>query len=147
MDLQQQFEEWFLREMDIDVSSMRNVDPDTCAEWPYNSGAESSSLVITVAFKAWMANREAQPVAWHFPGSETESAQLGYDHELDDEQKRNCVALYTAPPAPAAPEKCPEHVRSLMNIHADDLFDDADAQEIWNACRAAMLAAAPEAAK
>ncbi|MEV2189354.1 DUF551 domain-containing protein, partial [Streptomyces sp. NPDC047966] len=48
--------------------------------------------------------------------------------------------LYTAPPAPAVPEKCPEHVRSLMNIHADDLFDDADAQEIWNACRAAMLA-------
>lgn len=47
-----------------------------------------------------LANREAQPVAWHFPGSETESAQLGYDHELDDEQKQNCIPLYTAPPAP-----------------------------------------------
>ncbi|HEJ8055883.1 TPA: hypothetical protein SMI48_002214 [Serratia marcescens] len=48
--------------------------------------------------------------------------------------------LYDAPPAPAAPEKCPEHVRFLMSMHADDLFDDADAQEIWNAYRAAMLA-------
>lgn len=56
MTKQQQFEHWFLREMDIDVSGMRNDDPNTNTEWPYNSGVESSSLVITVAFKAWMAS-------------------------------------------------------------------------------------------
>jgi len=90
-----------------------------------------------------LANREAQPVAWHFPGSETESAQLGYDHELDDEQKRNCVALYTAPPAPAVPDK-----KTFEQI-AEEVADDIGGYSIrdcivaalwWNACRAAKLA-------
>ncbi|MGH2623094.1 MAG: hypothetical protein ACRDE7_05460 [Sphingobacterium sp.] len=52
-----QFEEWFLSEMEIDVSEMRNDDPSTSAEWPYTTGADESSLVITVAFKAWQASR------------------------------------------------------------------------------------------
>jgi len=34
------------------------------------------------------------PTAWHFPGSDTESAQLGYDHDLDEGQKANCIPLY-----------------------------------------------------
>lgn len=58
--------------------------------------AERDALAVAVA-----ANREAQPVAWHYPGSDGESRQLGYDDELDSEQKRNCIPLYTAPPAPA----------------------------------------------
>lgn len=65
-------------------------------------------------------------------------AEMSVQHAADNDYEFR--VLYDAPPAPAVPEKCPEHVRSLMNIHADDLFDDADAQEIWNACRAAMLA-------
>ena len=53
------FEEWFLSEMEIDVSEMRNDDPSTSAEWPYTTGADESSLVITVAFKSWQASRES----------------------------------------------------------------------------------------
>ncbi|PNU36518.1 hypothetical protein C2M05_03965 [Serratia marcescens] len=34
-------------------------------------------------------------MAWDFPGSKEESRQLGYDFELDDEQKVNCSALYS----------------------------------------------------
>ncbi|HGT2822583.1 TPA: DUF551 domain-containing protein [Klebsiella pneumoniae] len=49
-----------------------------------------------------------------------------------------------AQPAPVAPEKMPSNLRGLIEAHTDRLFDDDDAQEIWNACRAAMLAAAPQ---
>lgn len=37
------------------------------------------------------------------------------------------------------PEKCPAEIRDLLVSHSDALFNDDDAQEIWNACRAAML--------
>ncbi|HBK4005605.1 DUF550 domain-containing protein [Salmonella enterica] len=42
-------------------------------------------------------------------------------------------------PVPVVPEECPEEIRDLMASHSDALFNDDDAQEIWNACRAAML--------
>ncbi|HFH0500495.1 TPA: dATP/dGTP pyrophosphohydrolase domain-containing protein, partial [Salmonella enterica subsp. enterica serovar Onderstepoort] len=44
-------------------------------------------------------------------------------------------------PAPVVPEECPEEIRDLMASHSDALFNDDDVQEIWNACRAAMLQA------
>ncbi|MEM0651680.1 hypothetical protein AAFL31_07630 [Klebsiella huaxiensis] len=50
--------------------------------------------------------------------------------------------LYAAPqPAPVVLEECPAEIRDLMASHSDALFNDDDAQEIWNACRAAMLQA------
>ncbi|KME79932.1 hypothetical protein SM12_02571 [Klebsiella pneumoniae] len=53
--------------------------------------------------------------------------------------------LYISPqPAPVVPEKCPAEIRDLIDSHSDALFNDDDAQEIWNACRAAMLAPAPQ---
>ncbi|HBZ0910389.1 TPA: hypothetical protein ACHSNJ_001028 [Klebsiella pneumoniae] len=48
-----------------------------------------------------------------------------------------------AQPAPVVPEKCPAEIRDLISSHTDALFNDDDAQEIWNACRAAMLQAEP----
>lgn len=42
-----------------------------------------------------MDNELSKPVAWDFPGSKEESRQLGYDFELDDEQKVNCDPLYS----------------------------------------------------
>jgi hypothetical protein len=113
-----------------------------------------------------LACREAQPVAWSFPGSETESRQLGYDDELDSEQKRNCIPLYTAPPAPAAPDEY-RHLKNVQELYHSqeerlfalaqrikgasfDKYSHTTAQaidvlerEIFgdddNACRAAML--------
>ena len=43
-----------------------------------------------------------------------------------------------AQPAPVVPEKCPAEIRYLIASHSDALFNDDDAQEIWNACLAAM---------
>lgn len=41
--------------------------------------------------------------------------------------------------APVVPDECPAKIRELMASHSDALFNDGDAQEIWNACRAVML--------
>lgn len=49
-----------------------------------------------------------------------------------------------AQPAPGVPEKCPAEIRDLIASHSDALFNDDDAQEIWNGCRAAMPAVAPQ---
>ncbi|MFK3699378.1 hypothetical protein ACI2JW_04295 [Serratia ureilytica] len=87
-------------------------------------GVPMSVSEILAALNA--ANREAQPVAWHFPGSDTESAQLGYDHELDDEQKRNCIALYTAPPAPAVPEGCESQPVTTESLSMDKAYRRAE---------------------
>ncbi len=48
-----------------------------------------------------------------------------------------------AQPAPVVPEKCQAEIRDLISSHTDALFNDDDAQEIWNACRSAMLQASP----
>lgn len=40
---------------------------------------------------------------------------------------------------PVVPEECPADISVLMASHSDSLFNNDDAQEIWNACRAAML--------
>lgn len=52
-------------------------------------------------------------------------------------------ARETQQPAPVVPEKCPAEIRDLIDSHSDALFNDDDAQETWNACRAAMLQAEP----
>ncbi|HFI1340715.1 TPA: hypothetical protein ACGPI0_000764 [Klebsiella pneumoniae] len=58
--------------------------------------------------------------------------------------ERNIAPLYRhAQPAPVVPEKCPAEIRDLISSHTDALFNDDDAQEIWNACRSAMLQASP----
>ncbi|EAB6212597.1 DUF551 domain-containing protein [Salmonella enterica subsp. enterica] len=47
--------------------------------------------------------------------------------------------FYAAQPVPVVPDECPAKIRELMASHSDALFNDGDAQEIWNACRTAML--------
>ncbi|EBR5156961.1 hypothetical protein B6L84_22870 [Salmonella enterica] len=50
------------------------------------------------------------------------------------------IPLYRhAKPVPVVPDECPAKIRELMASHSDALFNDGDAQEIWNACRTAML--------
>lgn len=71
--------------------------------------------------------------------------ELNYDREEGDELNYSVVALYRhTQPAPVVPEKCPAEIRDQIASHSDALFNDDDAQEIWNACRAAMLAPAPQ---
>lgn len=71
------FEAWFLKEMDIDVFQYRNHDPRTNVEWPYDGGNQLTSQVFTVAFKSWQASRKALVVELPKQGEVTGS----YDTE------------------------------------------------------------------
>ncbi|MGF6234174.1 hypothetical protein ABIE02_000279 [Leclercia sp. 1548] len=62
-------------------------------------------------------------------------------------QPLNAEFQIIAPSAPEVPKECPSEIRDLMASHSDALFDDDDAQEIWNACRAAMLQGAKKVVK
>lgn len=54
---------------------------------------------------------------------------------------RRVIKLYAEPPRLVVPEDCPSAIRDLIASHSDALFNDGDAQEIWNACRATMYGA------
>lgn len=53
--VREEFEAWFLKEMEIDISQYRNQDPRTNVEWPYDGGNEMASQVFTIAYKSWIA--------------------------------------------------------------------------------------------
>ncbi|ENB7760469.1 hypothetical protein ABIS62_003483 [Salmonella enterica subsp. enterica serovar Bredeney] len=92
-----------------------------------------------------LASMDAEPVAWTDEQElrDVEKDGLGYMFTVNPivpgADPCRVIRLYAAPPAPVMPEECPEEIRDLMASHSDALFNDDDAQEIWNACRAAML--------
>nr|WP_263009386.1 hypothetical protein [Cronobacter sakazakii] len=84
----------------------------------------------------------AEPVAWTEKCEITNMRATGlYLRGFPDSSQCRDIPLYTAPPAPVVPDECPAEIRDLIASHSDALFTDDDAQEIWNACRAAMLTA------
>lgn len=101
--------------------------------------------------KCWLAKRvlaslDVEPVAWTDADElrDVKNGGNGYLFAIGGEANkfadpRRQVMLYTIPPAPTVPDECPAEIRELMASYSDALFDDEDAQEIWNACRAAML--------
>ncbi|HFE0235320.1 TPA: hypothetical protein ACF8KN_004157 [Salmonella enterica] len=120
----------------------------------YPERAESEAMNIRLAEIA-LASLEAEPVAYMSRQNAKLREQFGTCDEWDvhhqsvnshltavhipESNDYEIMPLYTAPPAPVVPEECPEEIRDLMASHSDALFNDDDAQEIWNACRAAML--------
>lgn len=106
---------------------------------PYS---ENLRELARIALAALEAEKGADPVVFtdernlhHIArGRETSLIWGKQNQEVGD------IPLYRhAQPAPVVPEECPEEIRDLMASHSDALFNDDDAQEIWNACRAAML--------
>ncbi|EPL7542535.1 DUF551 domain-containing protein [Klebsiella pneumoniae] len=74
----------------------------------------------------------------------SQSAFAGVRSELEEELQflqcaLACLEGVNNEPAPVVPEKCPAEIRDLIASHSDAIFNDDDAQEIWNACCAAML--------
>lgn len=99
---------------------------------------------IAAMARELLANREARPVA--YIGAQmledlTDGARgcgrvwASYKDVLSGDGR---LALYTAPPAPAVPDE-------LVEEHGT--WKTPDVVFGWNACRAAMLAAAPEGGK
>ncbi|EBO9823620.1 hypothetical protein EF27_07245 [Salmonella enterica] len=82
---------------------------------------------------------ESEPVAWT---SEEALAEVCCDETgmIGPQYMVGNIPLYLhAQHAPVVPDECPAKIRELMASHSDALFNDGDAQEIWNACRTAML--------
>ncbi|EAW6223628.1 DUF551 domain-containing protein [Salmonella enterica] len=92
-----------------------------------------------------LASLDAKPVAWTDEQELRDVAKdgCGYLFTVNpitpNADPRRVIKLYSIPPAPVVPEECPADISVLMASHSDALFNDDDAQEIWNACRAAML--------
>ncbi|EAP0001885.1 TPA: RNA methyltransferase [Salmonella enterica subsp. enterica serovar Godesberg] len=104
--------------------------------------AEEAEELARIALAALEAEKGADPVVFtdernlrHIArGRETSLIWGKQNQEVGD------IPLYRhAQPAPAVPDECPAKIRELMASHSDALFNDGDAQEIWNACRNAML--------
>lgn len=49
--------------------------------------------VVRCMAKELLKYRKSETVAYLFEGSDIESPQLGFPHELDEEQMANCVQL------------------------------------------------------
>ena len=89
-----------------------------------------------------LANREVQPVAEirNMPVSSSGKRPAIYWFGKQDCDLPIGTKFYTAPPAPAVPELITEDEQEeAVNDGYADSFRGG-----WNACRAAMLAAAPE---
>ncbi|WP_241993747.1 hypothetical protein [Klebsiella variicola] len=70
---------------------------------------------------------------------ESDMAELSPEERAEFQAGIEDFKALIAQPAPVVPEKCPAEICDLLASHTDALFNDDDAQEIWNACRSAML--------
>lgn len=112
-------------------------------------GAVNEDAAMSLAaMKRALVSLMADPVAWTDEQElrDVEKYGCGYLFTANPitphADPRRVIKLYTIPPAPVLPDECPVEIRDLLASHSDALFHDGDAQEIWNACRAAMLQSA-----
>lgn len=100
--------------------------------------SENLKAVAELALLA-LAGMNSEPVAYFYPGYETEWQGVALAEELDDEQKARCIPLYAAPPAPVA---VPDEMY-WQDAPVEGSTRAAAYATGWNACRAAMLKAGP----
>lgn len=53
---------------------------------------------VMPALRARLAQPEPEPVAWLYEGSDIEGRDVCLNEDIFEEQKLNCIPLYTAPP-------------------------------------------------
>ncbi|WP_439084459.1 hypothetical protein [Serratia bockelmannii] len=140
----QQFEEWFTNKY---PRSYWGVEKTASGE--YQGGLAAPLWEAWQESRGCMANREAQPVA-------VVISRGNLAHVTDGDLELG-TKLYTAQPAPAVPgidelrltfERSERESDDGFNLHKYGIgYADESTQarwESWLACRAAMLAAAPE---
>ncbi|MHB6680008.1 DUF551 domain-containing protein [Klebsiella pneumoniae] len=104
----------------------------------------SYDSALVDALEHLLAAMGAEPVAWIAQNKNTGEIEIDepFAKATNPKYWTDAFPVYRhAQPAPVVPEKCPAEIRDLISSHTDALFNDDDAQEIWNACRAAMLQA------
>ncbi len=103
--------------------------------------AEEAAELASIA----LAAMDSEPVAWMSKGG---TVLNGMRQSAHDFAHYNIPLYRHAQPAPLVPEEIPGSVYEVIYQECGGFVDcDANAQTIWNACRSAMLAAAPQEAK
>ncbi|EMJ7589395.1 hypothetical protein RX587_003349 [Serratia marcescens] len=141
----QQFEEWL--KFHSDEEECTNLLQRNSAGTNYLHPHADLAWIAWQASRELLANREAQPVALV---DRRPAASGGICWQHGGKDLPHGTELFTATPAPAVPGKAtPGNIEILASGYSNGTFqlDDDEANlatEIWNACRAAMLAAAQE---
>ncbi|MGP1293405.1 hypothetical protein ACJ8IN_23040 [Serratia sp. CY31944] len=148
----QQFEEWL--KFHSDEEECTNLLQRNSAGTNYLHPHADLAWIAWQASRELLANREAQPVAWEMRYwnsghnmwhdweriTAEQHAEMSAEHAADNDYEFR--ALYDAPPAPAVPEEMTGGI--AMSKHKVKKSNYAQWVKGWNACLAAMLAAAPE---
>ncbi|EPE3622662.1 hypothetical protein ACSIA8_000661 [Serratia marcescens] len=143
----QQFEEWFTKKYPKSHWGIKKT-----ASGEYQGGLTAQLWEVWQESRGCMANRESQPVGFRYRHKDTVSWLYNDWRWPDSVEAEQCQIewLYTAPPAPAVPEQitaanAPEVFEIAAEVERLGLRGTYGAYAAgWNACRAAMLAAAPE---
>ncbi|WP_233934608.1 DUF551 domain-containing protein [Klebsiella michiganensis] len=124
--------------------------PET-GDWLYDDPIELAKAIRKGPEMPPAQSVDSEPVAWDYEWASCITCDGPQDFKcviereappewaIEEGQARNVIPLYRHAQQPVASEECPAEIRDLMASHSDALFNDDDAQEIWNACRAAML--------
>lgn len=107
------------------------AEPDDLSEW------------ADMQFLLWDAQRRAGITDEQITQAMIEKLAVNKQREWPEPKDGEPRLHIKAQPAAVVPEEMPSNLRGLIEAHTDRLFDDDDAQEIWNACRAAMLQSEP----
>ncbi|HIF2383107.1 TPA: hypothetical protein ACXZJH_004408 [Salmonella enterica] len=87
-----------------------------------------------------LASLEAEPIgAFHIADQQVEGTS---DYIKDGEWPidNGVIEVYASPPAPVVPDECPAELLAFCEQVIDSrITANAKADELWNACRAAML--------
>ncbi|EMF7563808.1 hypothetical protein V4F78_003282 [Serratia marcescens] len=114
----------------------------TTEELKHLASSDNTNELTRRLARECLANREAQPVALV---DRRPAASGGICWQHGGKDLPHGTELFTAPPAPAVPEE----ISTRQAIVKMDSHEPCDSINVayklgWNACRAAMLAAAPE---
>lgn len=115
------------------------------ASWHEKFGADHNVMLpaeeAEVMARMLLAGMDSEPVAYFYPGDETEWQGVALAEELDDKQKVRCIPLYAAPPATVdVPDAfiIPE-IATLTNINKlcplDINLSQTNFATGWNDCR------------
>ncbi|HDZ9350963.1 hypothetical protein [Klebsiella pneumoniae] len=117
-------------------------------EWLQHQISAIQAVGITdsntlAAFKLALAALDSEPVAY----ISKSDFDAGYPHILArrDFNKACTMPVYAAQPAPVVPEEKP--IPNTLSMYAVDAVAAIAEVKGWNACRAAMLAAATQEVK
>lgn len=90
-----------------------------------------------------LANRKVQPFGYVYTSKDGVAVNFGHELPFMPE-KWNVTPVYTAPPAPAVPDELLDAMEEVIRISDRDHEAWDEAKAAITACRAAMLAAAPD---